>query len=62
MSFNDKEFDSYFMNNQKHHNIAVTKPNALLAEFLSNHTGDRFCLNCFCNFQTDEILINHTRS
>ena len=26
------------------------KPNVLLAEFLSNRDGDKFCLNCFHNF------------
>ena len=24
-----------------------------LGKFLSKLDGDRFCLNCFCNFQTD---------
>ena len=43
------------MNSNKYHYIAVTKPNALLAKFLSNHV----CLNFFCNFWTDEMLKKH---
>ena len=42
------------MNSSKYHYIAVTKQNALLAKFLSNHDEDRFSSNCFCNFQTDK--------
>ena len=37
----------------------MTKPNSSLANFFLNHGGDRFCLNYFCNFQTDEILKKH---
>ena len=48
--------DYYFMNNKKHHVIAIAKANALLAKFLSNHDADRFFSNCICNFQTDKIL------
>ena len=33
---------------------------ALLAKFLSNHGKDRFCLNCFCNFEKDEKLMSFT--
>lgn len=47
------------MNYQKFHNISVTKANALLAKHLSNHEGERFCLNCFYNFPTVEILKKH---
>ena len=56
---NDKEYDCYFKNNTKYHSIAVTKPNALLAKLLSNHDWDRFCLNCFYNFQMDAKLNKH---
>ena len=48
------------MNNSKCLYIAVTKPNTLLAKFLSNK--DRFCLNCFSNFQTDEKHKEHEKS
>ena len=47
------------MNNSKYHFIAVTKPIALLAYFLANHGGHRFCLNQFSNFQTDKKLDGH---
>ena len=53
---NDKEYDCCSMNNSKHHYTAITKPNVLLAKFLSNHDGEGFCLNCFCNFQTENNL------
>ena len=49
------------MNNNKYHHIAATKPNVLLAKFLSNHEGDRFRLNCCFNFQTDELLKEHEK-
>ena len=39
--------------------MPVTKPNPFLAKFLLNHGTPRFCLNCFCNFQTDEKLKKH---
>ena len=58
---NDGEYNYCFMNNSKYNYIAVTKPNALLATFLSKHDRDRFCLNCFGNFQTDEKL-EHQKS
>ena len=38
--------------------MAVIKQNYLLAIFL-NRGGDRFCLICFCNFQTHRILNQH---
>ena len=48
----------FFINNSKYHYVSVTKPNALLPKFLSNH--DRYrCLKFFYNFQTDEILKQH---
>ena len=50
------------MNNSKYHYIAVTKPNASLTKFLSKRDRDRFCLNCFSNFQTDEKLKEHEKS
>ena len=50
------------MNNSKCLYIAVTKPNTLLAKFLSKHNKDRFCLNCFSNFQTDEKHKEHEKS
>ena len=40
-------------NNDKEYNyIAVKKSNALIAIFLYNPHGERFCLDCFNNFQT----------
>ena len=30
--------------------------------YLQKHDGDRFCLNCFYNFQTDEKLKQHLKS
>ena len=44
---------------KKYYYILVIKPNALLLKKLLNDDGDRFCLNCFCNFQTDEVLKIH---
>ena len=32
------------------------KPKALLAKLLSNWNGDKFCLNCFGNFQNEELI------
>ena len=46
------------MNNSKYHYIAVTKLKALLAKFFSKHDWNRFCINCFGNFQADEKLTN----
>ena len=37
----------------------VTKPNILLAIFLSNRNDDKFCLNCFGNFQNEELIKKH---
>ena len=62
MMLNEKEYDYCFINNSKYHYIAVTKPNALLTKFLSKSDGDRFCLNYFSNFQTDEKLKEHEKS
>ena len=42
--------------------MAVTKPNNLLANFLSKRDNDKFSLNCFCNFQTDEKIKQHQKS
>lgn len=39
--------------------IAVTKPNAVLEKILSKHDIETFCLNCFCNFHTGNILKKH---
>ena len=50
----DKEFCYDFGNDKKYHNIALMKP--LLATFLSNQDGDKFCLNCFNNFQKKNYL------
>ena len=55
----DKEYDYSFMDNSKYHYIAVTKPNSLLAGFLSNHGGDRFSLKYFCSFQTNKTINQH---
>lgn len=46
----DKKCDYFLMNNEKYHQISITKPNALLVKalFLSMHERHRFCLNCFC--------------
>ena len=58
---NDEEYNYCFRNNSKYNYIAVTKPNTLLATSISKHDRDRFCLNCFDNFQTDEKL-EHQKS
>ena len=49
------------MNNKKCLFFAVTKPNALFRKFLSIYDGNKCCLNCFCNFQTDQILKKHEK-
>lgn len=41
-SLNYEKHDYYFINNNKSHYIAVAKPKALSAGFLSNHDWDRF--------------------
>lgn len=51
----DKDYDFDFVNNKKYHYIAVTKPNILLEKFIICD-GDKFCFNCFSNFQ-NEVLI-----
>ena len=56
---NDEKYDYFFKKYNKYHYIAVAKPNALLAKFLSNYGKDRFFVNCFCNFQIEEILKMH---
>ena len=35
------------------------EPNVLLAKVLLNHDGDKFCLNCFCNFEIEEMNKKH---
>ena len=50
------------MSNKKYLYIDVTKPNALLAKFLSKWARDKFCSNCFNNFQTNEKRKNHEAS
>ena len=40
----DKEYDCYFMINSKYHEMALMKPNAFLAKFLSHLHWYRFCL------------------
>ena len=50
------------MNNRKYHYLPVTKPNALLANFLSKRDGDRYCLNCLSNFETDEKRKQHQKA
>lgn len=50
-----KRYDFSFRNNKDYHYIAVTTPNSLLARFLSNCDGDKFCLSCFGNFPNEEI-------
>lgn len=57
---NVKEYDC-FMNSSKYY-LAVTKLNALLAKFLSRCEKDRYCLNSFSNFQSDEKLKKHEKS
>ena len=47
------------MNSSIYHYIAVIKPNALIEKFLLSSERHRFCLNYFCNFQTDEKLKQH---
>ena len=47
-SLSDKEFNF--------DNISVAKPNAVLANFLSNCDSDKFCLNYFKNFQNKELF------
>ena len=47
------------MSNKKYHYFAVTKWNALLAKLLSKHNSEKFCLNCFNNFKTDELFKKH---
>ena len=46
------------MNNSKYYYIAVRKPNALLAKFLSKHDRERFCLNGFGTFKLTKTLNN----
>ena len=36
-------------------------PLTQLRKFLSKLYGDRFCLNCFCNFQTNGKLKQHEK-
>ena len=50
----EKEYD--FNNNKKYHYIVVTKPTVLLAKFLSNCDNDKFCSNCFSNFQNKQLI------
>ena len=56
-----QKYDFNFCNNKKYHYIAATKPNALLAKFLSNHDGDKFCLNYFVNFENEELIKKHKK-
>ena len=34
----------------------------IIGKILSKCDGDRFCLNCFCDFQADEKLKEHEKS
>lgn len=55
----EKEWDFDFGNIKKHY-IAVAKEN-VLAKFLSNCNGDKLCLNCFGNFQNEELTEKHKK-
>ena len=48
--------DYEFFEKKNYHYLAVIKTKALPRLFLSKHNGDQFHLNCFYNFQSDEIL------
>ena len=39
-----------------YHYLAKAKLNLLLANVLSKHISDKFCLNCFLNFESVEVL------
>ena len=39
--------------------MPVTNTTTFLSKFLLNHGRHRFCLNYFCNFQTNEKLKQH---
>ena len=41
---------------KKYNFLAATKPNALLAKFLSNYDTDTDCLSYVSNLQTDKIF------
>lgn len=51
---NDRKFDYCFLNNNQC-DVAVIKPNALLAKSV-NAWRDRLCLNCFSEFEVNEKL------
>lgn len=53
----DKEFYYICGNNKGCHYTAITKSNALFANFFSSCY--RFFKNCFNNFQTKKLLKNH---
>ena len=53
----DKEFYYIFGNNKSCHYTAITKSNALFANFFSSCY--RFFKNCFSNFQTKKLLKKH---
>ena len=57
----NKEYHFNFDNNNKYHYFAATKPNALLAKSLSNRGSDKFCLNCFGNFENEELIEKHKK-
>ena len=46
------------MNSSRYHYTAVTKPNALIAKFLSKHDKGRFCLNVHVIFKQMKNLNN----
>ena len=56
----NKEYYFNLGNNRECYCIAVTKPNTL-AKFSSNRGGDKFCLNCFDNFQ-NKVLIKKRKT
>lgn len=57
---NNEGHNYCFIKGSKYHSIAVTK----LSDFsiiFKRHARDRFCVNCFANFQINEKLEQHQK-
>ena len=48
-------------NGEKWHYLTVENLSGLLRGITSNHTGDFYCLNCFCAYSTKNKLKKHKK-
>ena len=58
---NNEGHNYCFIKDSKYHYIAVTNLSDF-SKIFKRHGRDRFCVNCFANFQTDEKFEQHQKT